>query len=241
MKFTYQIEGMHCATCIEKIKSALSIKLKVIEVTLNPPRLQIEANKTPQLDVLNTYISAAGNYRLQPINNTAYPISNEIEESNGNLWSYYPIFLITIYIAGVASINNFHWERVNWQGWMNQFMAGFFLVFSAFKLLDIRGFADGYATYDLLARRWHSYGFIYPFLELGLGILYLKAGMHITTQVITIIIMGFSSLGVINSLLKKQKLKCACLGTIINVPLSSITLIEDLTMVGLAALTLIIR
>jgi hypothetical protein len=124
---------------------------------------------------------------------------------------------------------------------MNQFMAGFFFVFSAFKLLDIRGFADGYSTYDLLAKRWHTYGYIYPFLELALGILYLITWLPEATAGATIIIMGFSSLGVMNSLLKKQTFQCACLGTILKVPLSSITLIEDLTMVALAALSLIMK
>jgi len=155
------------------------------------------------------------------------------------LKSYFPIFLIAIYIAGVASINNF--SSMNWHNWMTQFMAGFFLVFSAFKLLNLPGFVEGYSTYDLLARRWNGYGFIYPFLELGLGILYLGAWLPNFTAIATIIIMGFSSLGVINSLLKKQKIKCACLGTILNVPLSSITLIEDLLMVVMAAMILIMK
>lgn len=153
--------------------------------------------------------------------------------------SYYPIFLIAAYIAGVTFISNFHGQGMDWQGWMNQFMAGFFLVFSAFKFLDLPGFAKGYATYDLLARRWYGYGFIYPFLELGLGILYLLAWLPVMTYFITIVLMGFSSLGVINSLLKKQELQCACLGTILKVPLSSVTLIEDLTMVIMALLALI--
>jgi hypothetical protein len=52
--------------------------------------------------------------------------------------------------------------------------------------------------------------------------------------------MGFSSIGVIISLLKKQKFQCACLGTILKVPLSNITLIEDLTMVVMAAMTLLL-
>lgn len=130
-------------------------------------------------------------------------------------------------------------QEINWQGWMNEFMAGFFLVFSAFKFLDIHGFAEGYSTYDLLAKRWFAYGYIYPFLELTLGILYLTEWMLTMTQVATIVIMGFSSLGVINSLLKKEKFQCACLGTILKVPLSSVTLIEDLTMVLLAALALV--
>lgn len=154
------------------------------------------------------------------------------------IFSYYPIFLIAIYIIGVAAINNSYNGHMLWQTFMNQFMAGFFLVFSAFKFLNIKGFAEGYSTYDVLAKRWHAYGFIYPFFELGLGILYLGFWFPILTQVLTVIIMGFSSIGVINSLLKKQNLRCACLGTILNVPLSSITLIEDLLMVVLAVVGL---
>lgn len=239
MRFTYDIEGMHCSSCIEKIKSSLSSHVKVIEVTLNPPMLQVEAEKVPSLNELNRQLSLVGNYRLKP--GTDQPLSSTHEKNQKGLLAYYPIFLIAIYVVGVASINNFHWQGINWQGWMSQFMAGFFLIFSAFKLLDIRGFAEGYATYDLLARRWYTYGFIYPFLELSLGVFYLGGWLPTITKIFTILIMGFSSIGVINSLLKKQKLKCACLGTILNVPLSSITLIEDLTMVVLAALSLMMR
>ncbi|MHB1221225.1 MAG: MauE/DoxX family redox-associated membrane protein [Gammaproteobacteria bacterium] len=239
MKFTYHIEGMHCAACIEKIKSSLSPHFKVIEVSLNPPQLQIEADKPPILSDLNAYISLAGKYHLQPDSNSNDQPPNDVDTNQAGLSAYSPIFLIAAYIIGVASLNNFHSQGINWQGWMSQFMAGFFLVFSAFKFLNIRGFAEGYSTYDLLAQRYYSYGYIYPFLELSLGILYLTQWLPTATQLATVIIMGFSSLGVINSLLKKQKFQCACLGTILKIPLSSITLIEDLTMVILAAAALI--
>lgn len=231
MKFQYQITGMHCENCIAQIKSALSPHLNVISVTREPPLLQIEADKEPALDELNTFLKSAGQYTLKPMT----------EATSLGLKVYYPLFLIAIYIIGVSFINNFHWHSIDLPGWMNQFMAGFFLVFSAFKFLDIHGFAEGYATYDLLAKRWHRYGYIYPFLELSLGILYLMQWAPTITLVATIIIMGFSSLGVINSLLKKQKFQCACLGTLLKVPLSNITLIEDLTMVVLAALALILK
>lgn len=234
MKLTYRISGMHCASCIEKIKSGLSAHIHVVNVTLNPPQLVIEAEKAPSLEQLNQWIALTGSYQLEMM-------TDDQMKNPKNRFAYYPIFLIAIYILGVASINNFHVSQMNWQTWMNQIMGGFFLVFSAFKFLDLRGFAEGYATYDLLARRWSSYGLIYPFLELGLGILYLGFWWPMTTQILTIVIMGFSSLGVINSLLKKQKIKCACLGTILNVPLSSITLIEDLAMVILSALSLVMR
>lgn len=235
MQFIYDIEGMHCMTCIEKIKSVISPYFKIVEVTLNPPILKIESDQAPLLSDLNNRILLAGKYNLRHhLENPS--LANG--DSKMGLHAYYPIFLIAAYIISVASINNFRWYEMNWTGWMNQLMAGFFLIFSAFKFLDIRGFAEGYSTYDLLARRWYTYGYIYPFLELSLGILYLIQLLPTITQIATIIIMGFSSIGVINSLLKKQKLQCACLGTILRVPLSSITLIEDLTMVVLAALSL---
>jgi cation transport ATPase len=248
MKFSYHIKGMHCPACVEKINSALSPKVMVVEVTYNPPLLTIEAPKPPSLNELNKYIAMAGNYQLRAIadNRTGADsevVSSEVvsdEKTSSGLGAYYPILLIAMYIFGVSVINNVHWHGMNWQGWMSQFMAGFFLVFSAFKFLDLRGFADGYASYDLLAGRWYTYGFIYPFLELGLGVLYLTNWFPVSTQVLTIVIMGFSSIGVIHSLLKKQKITCACLGTVLKVPLSTVTLAEDLAMVILAALSLII-
>lgn len=231
MKFSYDIKGMHCASCVTKIQTALTPHINVVQVSLNPPLLEIEANTTPNLNDLNSLIKTAGNYQLQ----VATTSTNKTKLS-----AYYPIFLIAAYIGGIAFINNVSFESgINWHGCMNQFMAGFFLVFSAFKLLDIQGFAQGYATYDLLAKRWYAYGYIYPFLELSLGLLYLTNALPFATQLATIIIMGFSSLGVINSLMKKQQFQCACLGTIIKVPLSTVTLIEDLLMVVMAAIFLV--
>lgn len=250
MQFKYKIRGMHCEACIKKIQSALkSVPFKVIHVGFTPPQLQIEAMDAPSLSIINHYLAQAGKYQVeaeQPATNTLNtaqiadpPPLSEGNEDHGIL-SYYPIFLITAYIIGVVSLNNFSRIslRMDWMNWMSQFMAGFFLVFSAFKFLDLRGFAEGYATYDLLAKRWSSYGFIYPFLELGLAILYLGGWFPKMTPILTIIIMGFSTLGVMNSLLKRQKFQCACLGTFLKVPLSSITLIEDLSMVFLALLSL---
>ena len=79
---------------------------------------------------------------------------------------------------------------------MAHFMAGFFLVFSAFKLLDIQGFAKGYAEYDLLAMRVKAYGFVYPFIELALGIGYLSIPTNFYLNLFTVMIMIFGGIGV---------------------------------------------
>lgn len=115
------------------------------------------------------------------------------------------------------------------------FMTGFFIVFSLFKLIDLKGFAEGYATYDLLAMRWYTYGYVYPFIELLFGVLMLL-GMH-TPLVLwaEIIVMGFSGIGVSVKLAKGEEFQCACLGTFLKVPLTKITVVEDFGMVALAA------
>ena len=155
--------------------------------------------------------------------------------------TYQPLLLIAGYIAlasfaGTTAVGR---AGFDWSVWMTNVMAGFFLVFSAFKFLNLKGFSEAYATYDLGAKAWAPWGTIYPFLELLLGCAYLFRWNLPLTNVATILLMGFSSLGVIQALSKKQTIRCACLGTVLNVPMSTITLVEDLAMVGMAALALL--
>jgi copper chaperone CopZ len=154
--------------------------------------------------------------------------------------TYQPLLLIAAYIALASFAGTFTYGRAgfDWSVWMTNAMAGFFLVFSAFKFLNLKGFAEAYATYDLGAKAWAPWGTIYPFLELLLGCAYLFRWNLPLTNIATILLMGFSSLGVIQALSKKQTIRCACLGTVLNVPMSTITLVEDLAMVGMAALAL---
>ena len=123
---------------------------------------------------------------------------------------------------------------------MHLFMGGFFLVFSFFKMLDLKGFAYSYMSYDIVAKKWLAWGFIYPFIELSLGLAYLFHFAILEATIVTLVVMSISSIGVIKSLLEKKKIQCACLGTVFNLPMSNITLIEDLLMVLMAAVMLII-
>ncbi|MFT3741625.1 MAG: heavy-metal-associated domain-containing protein [Gammaproteobacteria bacterium] len=161
-----------------------------------------------------------------------------MEEFKPGFKTWYPLFLIIFYIFLVALVANWWSAGITWGGWMQDFMAGFFLVFSGFKFLDLPGFARAYATYDLLAKRYIAYGYIYPFIELLLGLAYVARVAPILTNIVTILVMGFSSVGVINALMKRQNFRCACLGTVLNVPMTAITLLEDVAMVVMALLML---
>jgi hypothetical protein len=153
--------------------------------------------------------------------------------------TYYPLILIFSYIIGVTGFIEMTSGGFDLMRWMSHFMGGFFLVFSFFKLLDIHGFAKAYATYDIVAKKFKIYGYIYPILELILGILFVMRVEPLYTNGFTLILMAVSTIGVIQILRIKSDFQCACLGTIFKLPMTRITLFEDLLMV-LMSLTMIL-
>ena len=138
--------------------------------------------------------------------------------------------MIISFIIGVTLLAQFPFGNFSAMLWMRHFMAGFFLVFAFFKLLNIKGFATSYQMYDIIAAKWKGWGYIYPFVELFLGILYLINIAPFFTNWVTLIVLGVSSVGVIQSVLDKRKIKCACLGDVFNLPMSTVTIVEDLSM-----------
>ena len=158
------------------------------------------------------------------------------------LKQYKPLLIIVGLIALTAIISSWQPESgvIYGRFFMAQFMAGFFLVFAGFKLLDIKGFAEGYSKYDLLAAQWKEWGYLYPFIELMLGFAYIHMPLHPTLNIFTCIVMLFGSLGVLNKLARGESFQCACLGTIINVPLTYVTLVEDIGMAAMALAMLLL-
>lgn len=150
--------------------------------------------------------------------------------------SYIPLLVIILMIAVSALIIS--WNK-GFTDFILYFMTGFFLVFSGFKFMDLKGFAEGYSTYDLLAQKWFGYGYVYPFLELGFGLLML-AGLHTPALLWTeLVVMTFSGIGVAIKLAKGEEFQCACLGTFLKVPLTKITFFEDFGMALLALILLL--
>lgn len=234
-----EIQGMHCNSCVNKVTLALKPLAKSVTVTLNPPLAKLH-HATATLSQINQALGLAGSYQASnPSVHQTAENSTTISAHQSWLSTYQPLLLIFAYILITTLAINLQPAVFNFERWMMDFMAGFFLVFSFFKLLNIRAFAESYANYDLLAMRFKLYGFMYPIIELGLGLAYLFALAPQITNVGTIIIMGFSSLGVIRAVLNKQKIRCACLGAVFNLPMSTITIIEDLLMVAMAAWMLI--
>jgi copper chaperone CopZ len=117
---------------------------------------------------------------------------------------------------------------------MRLFMAGFFIAFSFFKLLDLAGFASAFRGYDVVARAVPGYGKVYPFLELALGLAYLANLAPLATNAVTAVIMAVGLIGVVRAVMSKQTIRCACLGTGFNLPMSTVTIIENSVMLAMA-------
>jgi hypothetical protein len=122
---------------------------------------------------------------------------------------------------------------------MQYFMAGFFLVFSFFKFLNLKGFAESYVMYDVLAKRIPIWAYLYAFIEVSLGMAYLINFNPLVTNIFTFTVMSLSIIGVLQSVFNKRKIQCACLGAVFNLPMSTITIIEDALMIVMSGYMII--
>lgn len=152
--------------------------------------------------------------------------------------NYWPLIALVLVSFLAAAALHFRFSGPLVIG-MHFFMGIFLCIFSLFKFFNLRQFADGYQMYDIIAKRARFYGFCYPFIELGLGLAYLSFFLPFLTYVVTIGVMTMSAIGVIKSLRQGLDLRCACMGTVLDVPLSTVTLTEDIGM-GILALIMLI-
>jgi len=254
---TYALTGLHCGACVNKVTQALEPLAAGVEVSLQPMQVTL-TDATADFEALKAAVENAGKYVLMPhsasvqLSNTAPDQSirapkaplNVADENSSSSWlaTYSPLLLILGYILGASLLVQIGMDGmagVTTADTMRYFMAGFFLVFSFFKLLDIGAFANAYSAYDLLASRWHGWGMLYPFVELALGMAYLAHLNPLLTHWVTIIVMGFSAIGVIRAVASKTQIQCACLGTVFKLPMSTVTIVEDVGMVAMAAVMLV--
>ena len=225
---------LRCGACVEAIRplfdAAPGITRWSADVTTPEKLLTVEGDGLLLADV-DQLLQKKG-YRVTGEISAAEPVVVRAEEAKT---SYYPLVLILFYLLAAVGLAELARDAFEPMRAMRHFMAGFFLVFSFFKLLDVPSFAMSYSSYDIVARNWLGYGYVYPFIELALGAAYLGDFQPLATNVATLAVMGVSTVGVLQSVLARRKIRCACLGTVFNLPMSSVTLIEDALMFGMAA------
>lgn len=242
MTHTYKVSGMTCTGCQAKVQSLLTKVKSVsnVEIDLAKGEATIQMDKHIATSALQDALKDYPKYKLSEIAVQHSPVfSEESEEAKTWLATYKPILLIFAFITGITLLNEWVTGDFLWMRWMSNFMAGFFLVFSFFKLLNLKGFAESYSMYDVIAKKWSGWGYVYAFVELALGIAFLTGFNPILTNSITFVVMSVSIIGVLQSVFNKRKIKCACLGDVFNLPMSTITIIEDALMIGMSGVMLL--
>lgn len=148
-----------------------------------------------------------------------------LNPANHSLKDYVPLIVVFAFVT-VASATHVYVTGNTFVNWMMAIMGYFFLFFALFKFIDLPGFAEGYAHYDILAKKVRAWGFLYPFIELVVGVLYLANIQEPWLYILTIVITLLNVISVSTKLARKEKFMCACLGTVLKVPLTTVTLIE---------------
>ena len=234
MTLTYNVTGMTCGGCEAKVKSSLLMVPNVIEVEVSKDKQSATISMDKHISLFTFQNTLDKKYSI-----TANEHSEITEQSTSWFLTYKPILLIFGYISAISIIAATHQNTFNWMHAMNVFMAGFFLTFSFFKMLDLKGFAESYSMYDIVAKKLKSWGYVYAFIELALGFAYATNFQPIITNIVTLIVMSTSIIGVLQSVLNKRTIKCACLGAVFNLPMSTVTIIEDGLMIAMSGFMLI--
>lgn len=229
---TFTIAGLHCGSCTDSVGARLRAHeaVRSAEVTLDPPQVVLEATRALSAEEVNAWLAPLERYRVS----AAAPAAAEPSPV-----SWRPLILLLVWLLSVTAATQAAAGHFDFTHAMHTFMGGFFVAFSFFKFLDLRGFASAYRGYDLVAKAWPPYGMIYPFIEFGLGLAYLAHWQPLLVNAVTAVVMSVSLAGVLRAVLSKQKIRCACLGTGFNLPMSTVTIIEDALMLAMAAVMLV--
>lgn len=230
MEYVYTLTGMTCQGCAATVKEKLS-KVDGVEqvwVNLEGSEVRLSLRDYLPLSVLEAVLP--DKYSIEEKSNVMSKVSTPIKISK---WvQLRPLFLIFAYLVVTSFL--LHYKNWNVSEAMLDFMGLFYIVFSFFKLLDLKGFRASFRMYDPLAKVVPVYGWVYPFLELALGILFLMRIQVSLALMATLVVLGITTVGVMRTLLSKKSIQCACLGTVLRLPMTEATFIENAIMLVMA-------
>ena len=224
---------MTCSSCVATVTKAIeSIRnVKNVTVSLDPGLAVIESNEDVSPDDIQSVLP--DKFSVKP---SKYYETVNTDDKESFLAKLFPLILILSYISLTSIIINFGRSL---DDLMMDFMGIFFIVFSFFKFLDYKSFPNSFAMYDPLAKALPLYGWIYPFIETILGLMFLFRFQLFTSIIITILLLSITTYGVVNVLKNKQTIQCACLGTAIKLPMTIATLIENGIMIIMALISIL--
>ena len=233
MKHTYKIEGMTCNNCKASVEKYLNDlpHISHVSIDLEKGKAEVTMDKHISSDELQNALP-----EKYTVSAPTSLTSSTIPSEKTKLQQLKPLLLILFYITSAGAL--LHYKDWSWSEFMLDFMGLFYIVFGFFKMLDLKGFPESFKMYDPLAKRLPIYGWIYPFIETALGIMFLMRYEVNIALIMTLLVLGSTTLGVTKTLLDKKSIRCACLGTALKLPMTEATLIENTLMITMAALML---
>lgn len=236
MKQSYNIQGMTCGGCVasvtEKLKKIDGVNQVVVDLENSKAELTMErpiSLQTLKLALPDKYQISLKEERITTTEPTNFQEISKVKQLK-------PLFLIFLFLFSAAFLLNFKdWDT---EKAMLDFMGLFYVVFSFFKLLDLKGFPESFRMYDPLAKVLPIYAWAYPFIELALGLLFLMRVQITFALIATILVLGITTIGVTKTLLNKKQIRCACLGTALKLPMTEATFIENSIMLVMALVML---
>lgn len=223
--YEFPVAGITCQKCVAKITETLNKveAFQAVRVFRHPDRIEIDADVVVTAGSVEKALQALQRYRIQ---------------KTRLLTQLFPLLLVFAYLLLTVSLVAMLSDAVTFDLLMSTWMGAFFLVFSFFKFLNLKGFVTAFSSYDPIAMRWKTYGYLYATLELVFGIAYLFAPQARLLNAAVLLVLGISSWGVLQAVASKRTVQCACLGTIFNLPMTWVTLVENALMLVMATMLL---
>ena len=232
MKSILQISGMTCEGCKSSVEDKLSSLDGVDDVQVDLARGQAVIYSKSPVSFSLIKETLPRKYGLVNDEGVKLDTQDEVTPKVSKIKQLKPLFIILGYILIASILLNYkNWNSSNA---MLDFMGLFYIIFSFFKILDIKGFSMSFRMYDPLAKKAPIYGYIYPFIEVLLGMMLLIRFEVNIALILTVIVLGITTIGVTQTLINKRSIKCACLGTTLNLPMTEATFIENALMIIMA-------
>ena len=243
---------LRCQKCLQTVGPMLDAEpgVKNWEADLADPRklLKVQLEALDQSSRVRELLNEAG-YSSTPLSDSDTgepkaeghhsPAASDAD-SSVSLATYKPLLLVVAYVLGATVLAESIHGEFDWRRAMSYFMGFFFLGFAFFKLLSVTAFADAFSTYDIIAKRSRGYALAYPYIELALGLLFVTRTSPVLASALTAVVMGVGLVGVVAAVRKKQAIQCACLGTVFNLPMTVVTIVENSTMIAMAIVMLLL-
>ncbi|MDC1456754.1 cation transporter [Flavobacteriaceae bacterium] len=234
MNQTFLVSGMTCLSCKTNVENSINSHEHVKEVIVDfeKKELIVNSNKYLELKTFQNLLNSKYTISIKDHKENFKPKASLEYQEKSKIHQLKPLLLIILYITTASIL--LHYNNWSWDEFMLDFMGLFFIVFSFFKMLDLNGFAQSFKMYDPLAKRIPVYGWIYPFIETTLGLMFLIRYEINVALIITLIVLVVTTIGVTKTLLAKKSIQCACLGTALKLPMTEATFIENAIMIVMA-------